>query len=75
MSLASVDQMKQHFVSRNTLHHLVVTKTLNIHISEIGRPKSKIYFLFFLDFSSEQHISKQWIYEYGLQNCKIFVEL
>ena len=48
--LISVDQKKQQFVFWSTLHHVMLTKTLNIPISETDGPISK---LFFLNFSNE----------------------
>ena len=36
--LTSVDQKEQYFVFCSTPRHLVVSKTLNTHISETGGP-------------------------------------
>jgi len=60
--LASVDEKKQPFVFWSTQRHLVVTKTLNIHISETSGPNSN-FLLRFLQSITHLKIIKIW--EYG----------
>jgi len=66
--LASVDQKKDHFVFWSMPHHLVVTNTLNTHISETGGSISKVFFLTLLQRITSENGENLRVWVTNLQN-------